>query len=178
MALAGFCLTALAACQSTDGGLSTQAVDGTLRPVSNPVWPNPAALTPAEAANAATADNQDDLSLGKRNFRAGNYGLSEQHFRRAVEASPGDVDGWVGLAAAYDKLKRFDLADRAYGKAIAIAGPAPAILNNRGFSYLLRGDLVRARRDLTEAQAKDPENPHIAANLARLGEQPRNRAGR
>src|SRR4051794_30588932 len=57
---------------------------------------------------------KDDLGLGKYHFQAQNYGLAEMHFRRAVEATPGSAEAWLGLAASYDQLKRWDLADRAY----------------------------------------------------------------
>ena len=82
---------------------------------------------------------KDDLGLGKMHFAKGHYGLAEMHFRRAVEAAPGQAEGWLGLAASYDQLKRWDLADRAYAQALKLTGPTPAVLNNRGYSYLLRG---------------------------------------
>ena len=132
-----------------------------------------AAATPAEAAEAADgtapgllgSDANDDLSLGKKQFRASNYGLAEQHFRKAVEAHPKDGEAWVGLAAANDRLQRFDLADRAYKEAIAILGPTPELLNNQGYSYMLRGDYARARQTLRKAKARDPQNPYILNNL-------------
>ena len=40
------------------------------------------------------------------------------------------------------------------------------MLNNIGYSFLLRGDLRRARAKFAEAQRKDPENPTIANNIA------------
>jgi tetratricopeptide (TPR) repeat protein len=112
----------------------------------------------------------DDLSLGKKYYRQNSFGLAEQHFRRAAEQSPRDLEAWIGLAAAYDKLKRFDLADRAYEQALRLAGPTPEILNNQGYSYLLRGDYQRARRTLLAARAKDPGNPFIQNNLDLLDE--------
>ena len=112
----------------------------------------------------------DDLSLGREHFREGNYGLAERHFRRAVETGPRDADSWLGLAAAYDRLKRFDLADRAYNQLYRMNGRTPTILNNQGYSYMLRGDFAHARQILIEAQAKDPNNPYIANNLALLEE--------
>jgi Flp pilus assembly protein TadD len=78
---------------------------------------------------------------------------------------PKSVEAWVGLAASYDKLKRFDLADRAYQQAIRLAGPTTEILNNQGYSYMLRGDRRRARIKLLEAQARDPGNPYVQNNL-------------
>jgi Flp pilus assembly protein TadD len=125
------------------------------------------------AYNAATPsvlgkNPYDDLSLGKQYFRTASFGLAEKHFRRAVELHPKDADAWVGLAATYDRLKRFDLADRAYTQAARIIGNTPEIMNNRGFSYMLRGDYRRARRTLEAAQAKAPDNPYIKNNLELL----------
>ena len=107
---------------------------------------------------------KDDVGLGQMNFSRQNFGLSELHFRRAVEAQPGDAAAWLGLAASYDQLKRWNLADRAYAQALKITGPTPEFLNNRGYSYLLRGDVRRASADLSLAAAKDPQNEHILNN--------------
>ena len=97
------------------------------------------------------------------------------HFRRAVESRKDDAEAWLGLAASYDELKRYRLADRAYAQALKITGPTPEFLNNRGYSYLLRGDLRRASQDLSEALAKDPENEKIRNNLATLEARARKR---
>jgi tetratricopeptide (TPR) repeat protein len=130
------------------------------------------ALPPTEPNGGSSGllgkDPYDDVSLGKKYYHAGQFGIAEKHFRRAVERAPRDAEAWVGLAACYDRLKRFELADRAYSQAIAILGETPEILNNRGYSYILRGDFVRARRTLLAAQAKDPKNPYIKNNLALL----------
>lgn len=112
----------------------------------------------------------DDLSLGKRYYKAGNYGLAERYFRRAVETHARDAEAWLGLAAAYDRLRRFDLADRAYAEAIRLVGPRVAILNNQGYSYMLRGDYKRAREKLDEAARKDPGNRFVESNLRLLSE--------
>jgi len=119
-------------------------------------------------------DPNDDLNLGKKQYRAGNFGLAERYFRRAVELHPRDAEAWLDLAAAYDRLRRFDLADRAYQNATAIIGPTAAILNNRGYSYMLRGDYAHARETLLAAAAKDPKNPYIRNNLELLDKSFRN----
>jgi Flp pilus assembly protein TadD len=116
------------------------------------------------------SDPNDDLSLGKKQYRANNFGLAEKYFRRAAESHPRDAEAWLGLAASYDRLRRFDLADRAYNQAIGIAGPTAEILNNQGYSYMLRGDYKRARAKLMDAQRKDPRNKFVANNLQLLEE--------
>ena len=82
---------------------------------------------------------KDDVALGKEHYQATNYGLAELHFRRAAQTSRNNAEAWLGLAASYDRLKRFDLADRAYREVLRLTGPTPELLNNRGYSYLLRG---------------------------------------
>jgi Flp pilus assembly protein TadD len=114
------------------------------------------------------SDPYDDLNMGKKFYRTGNFGLAERYFRRAVESHPRDAEAWIGLAAAYDELKKFDLADRAYEQTTAIIGITPELLNNRGYSYLLRGDYVRARATLLQAKSMDPANPFVQNNLALL----------
>lgn len=122
-------------------------------------------------------DPKDDLSLGKLHYKEQNYGLAEKHFRRAVEAQPRAAEAWVGLAASYDRLRRFDLADRAYEQAIALLGPTPEILNNQGFSYMLRGDYRTAKKKLVAAKAKDPDSKFIQNNLDLLDEISREKKG-
>ena len=130
----------------------------------------PAPVVPLDRPGLLGDDPHDDLTLAKKYFRTNNYGLAEKAFRTAVEKHPRDAEAWVGLAASYDRLHRFDLADRAYAEAIRIVGPTVEILNNQGFSYMLRGDYLRAHKKLLEAEAKDPANPYVAANLRLLQE--------
>jgi len=123
---------------------------------------------PTPQGNLLGANPADDLSIGKAYFRAANYGMAEKHFRRAVEQHPNDAEAWLDLAASYDHLKRFDLADRAYAQAIGLAGPKIQILNNQGYSYMLRGDNARAWKKLEEARRRDPGNTYVLSNLKLL----------
>ncbi|MDE2578335.1 MAG: tetratricopeptide repeat protein [Hyphomicrobiales bacterium] len=143
--------TTLGGCESA--GLSALTGEAASAPASGPSAP---AIT--------------DLAKGKRQFRDRNFGLAEESFRAAVETRPDNVEGWLGLGAAYDELRRFDLADRAYAQALKLTGPTAQLLNNRGYSHLLRGDYAAARRDLAAARAKDPNNPQIQRNIALLSE--------
>lgn len=119
-------------------------------------------------AGLVGSDPNDDLNRGKIQYRAQNFGLAEKHFRRVVESHPRDAEAWLGLAACYDRLRRFDLADRAYNQAIGILGPTTEILNNQGYSYMLRGDYIRAREKLNMALRQDPRNKFVANNLQLL----------
>jgi Flp pilus assembly protein TadD len=122
------------------------------------------------AEGMVATDPTDDLSLGKKHYRDKNYGMAERHFRRAAEQHPRDAEAWLGLAASYDQLRRFDFADRAYAQAVAIVGPTIEILNNEGYSYMLRGDYARARAKLAAARRRDPANKYVLSNLQLLEE--------
>jgi Flp pilus assembly protein TadD len=157
----------LAGC-TTDGNVLTSA------DLKGPGADAFASAPPSADAQAAEgmvgADPTDDLSLGKKHYREKNYGAAERYFRRAAEQHPRDAEAWLGLAASYDQLRRFDFADRAYAQAVAIVGPTIEILNNEGYSYMLRGDYARARAKLAAARRRDPANKYVLSNLQLLEE--------
>lgn len=119
---------------------------------------------------ALTADANEPLSQSpiRRAFEAygrGDFGLAERHFRAAVEHNPRDAKAWIGLAASYDQLRRFELADRAYGRAIKLSGETAQILNNQGYSLLLRGDLKAAQAKFARANQLRPGDATVANNM-------------
>ena len=134
-------------------------------------------LAPTPVPDAVTGQNPGDVKyypsdepvkLGVQRFYEGNFGLAQQYFQDAVEKTPRDATAWVGLAASYDRLGRFDLSDKAYAAAARLVGNTASVLNNEGYSYMLRGDLRRARAKFDAALKRDPNNPAIINNLALL----------
>jgi Flp pilus assembly protein TadD len=114
--------------------------------------------------------SDDYVRMAKVHFRNGDFGLAEEKFRKAVEVTPKDAEAWLGLAASYDQLRRFDLADKAYERTLQLASNNAIILNNAGYSLLLRGDIAGARRMLLRAHELEPDNPYINNNIQLLGE--------
>jgi Flp pilus assembly protein TadD len=135
-----------------------------------PGWSETPSPTPTvrDPNQAKYYRSDEPLRLGLEHFNRGNYGIAERYFRDAVEKTPKDVTAWIGLAGAYDRLGRFDFADRAYASAVKLVGETTAILNNQGYSYMLRGDFTRARAKFLQALAREPGNPTIVNNLALL----------
>jgi len=117
---------------------------------------------------AAKDIDASELAEGKAQFRDANYGLAEQHFRKAVELKADNAEAWMGLAASYDELGRFDFADRAYNQLLKVAGRKPQIVNNMGYSQLLRGNRKKAKALLLEAKAGMADPTVVNANLALL----------
>ena len=112
--------------------------------------------------------SDEPLRMALEHFNRGNFGTAERYFRDAVEKAPKDASAWIGLAASEDRLGRFDLADQDYAQAVRLNGETTALLNNRGYSNMLRGNLVAARRDFLRAYQREPNNPIIVNNLKLL----------
>jgi Tfp pilus assembly protein PilF len=136
-----------------------------------------AIVAPAEPAPADPVQEPTDVKyypsdepvrMGLEHFNRGNYGIAQRYFKDAVEKAPRDLTAWTGLAASYDRLRRFDLADQAYAQAVRLGGETSGILNDQGYSYMLRGNLTAARRKFEKANSLDPGNPVIVNNLELL----------
>jgi Tfp pilus assembly protein PilF len=132
--------------------------------------PVPDAVTGQNPADVKYYPSDEPVKLGIQRFYEGNFGLAQQYFQNAVEKTPRDATAWVGLAASYDRLGRFDLADHSYAAAVKLVGHTPSILNNEGYSYMLRGDLRKARAKFDAALRIDPGNATATNNLALLNQ--------
>jgi tetratricopeptide (TPR) repeat protein len=140
---------------------------------------NQAGLTPTPIPNPGVGQTPGDVKyypsdqpvrLGIQRFYAGDFGLAQKYFQDAVEKAPNDVTAWIGLAASYDRLARFDLADKAYATAAKLEGSTVRLLNNEGYSYMLRGDLWTARAKFQAALKLDPNNETTLNNIKLLNE--------
>lgn len=81
-------------------------------------------------------------------------------------ASPGaGWRDWNLCGAIADTQADFERADHCYGKAEALAPARAEVLNNRAWSYLLRGRWSAAAELLRKALAADPTSRIARANL-------------
>ncbi len=115
-------------------------------------------------------EKQKPLDKAHAYYSRGDYGNAEKYYRKAVEKNPKEANAWLGLAATYDRLRRFDNASRAYDIVIKYVGFTPTVLNNLGYHYILRGEYDKARKTLKAAHMKDPDNQFIKNNLDLLEE--------
>ena len=105
-----------------------------------------------------------DLKAGREQFLEANYGLAERKFRKAVELRADNAEAWLGLAASYDQLGRFDFSERAYQQLFKLSGRKPQIVSNYGYSQMLRGNKKEAKKLFQEAAAAMPSDARIKAN--------------
>ncbi|MDC9822798.1 tetratricopeptide repeat protein [Devosia sp. ZB163] len=122
-------------------------------------------LEVAELSNIGDYTADRALGEAKAHFRNGNYGHSAALYKRAVELSPNDAQAYVGLGASYDRIGRFELADRVYASLYKMTGGTTQYYNNVGYSQMLRGNLSQALTNFQKAQALDPDNLVVANNI-------------
>ena len=104
--------------------------------------------------------------------RAGIAALQLRNFPRAAAAlkaataSPGaSWRAWNARGALADLRRDWNDADLAYAQALNLAADRPEVLNNRGWSLMLRGDWPQALALLERAAAVDSKSTRIANNL-------------
>lgn len=158
---------ALVGCKTDNNGVVSQASNGMPLALSGSETPPPT-FTVQDPADVKYYPSDEPLKLALEHFNRGHFGIAAKYFEDAAVSAPKDATAWVGLAASYDRIGRFDLADRAYKQAIKLVGETTAILNNEGYSYMLRGHLVAARRKLHKAYEREPHNPTVLNNLKLL----------
>ena len=105
------------------------------------------------------------LAEAKGHFRSGDYGYSAALYKRVVELSPKNAEGYIGLSASYDRLRRFELSDRVYASLFKITGGTAQYYNNVGYSYLLRGNLNAAMTNFKKAAKLAPDSLVVANNM-------------
>jgi len=168
----GVCIAslALAGCQTDNTGVSASVtpITGETPGATEINQTPPATFTVQDPTDVKYYRSDEPLKLALEHFNRGHFGIAAKYFEDAVTKAPKDATAWIGLAASYDRIGRFDLADRAYKQAIKLVGVTTEILNNQGYSYMLRGRLVEAKRKLLLAWEREPNNPTILNNLKLL----------
>lgn len=127
------------------------------------------AFTNDDLSDVSYYRDDELLKQGQVQFKAKNYGKAYSIYRKAVAVYPKDPVAWIGYAASADMVGRFDSADQGYRVLAGMIPGRPEYLNNVGYSYLLRGNLVAARRYFLKAYELDPNNQTTVNNLQLLG---------
>src|SRR6185436_18018128 len=86
-----------------------------------------------------------DYELGKRHLQLGNAGLAVDAFQRALKAQPDSVDAMNGLAIAYDRIGRPDIAQRFLDQALTLDPNSTVTLSNLAYLNLTQGNTVVAQ---------------------------------
>lgn len=120
------------------------------------------------AALASAAASSDVLVVERAGIAAlhsRDSATASSWIRKAVAMEGPSWRAWNALGVLSDYGEDFVEADRAYARAAELAPHQADIVNNVGWSLLLRGDWDRAVTALERAHHLDPASKRIANNL-------------
>ncbi|HJU77895.1 MAG TPA: tetratricopeptide repeat protein [Sphingomicrobium sp.] len=98
-------------------------------------------------------------------LRLGDFQAAAPLVELAVAWPNASWRAWNAKGVLADLGSDWAAADEAYERATALAPDRPEILNNQGWSQLLRGNWRRAMEDFGRAADLDPRSKRIANNL-------------
>jgi tetratricopeptide (TPR) repeat protein len=125
-------------------------------------------IRPVIAVGGETIALESKVELGRALLSTRQYGLAVETLTEVVRSDPSNARAMTLLAVGYDRLRRHDLADRYYERALDIDPAFVPALNNWGYSQLLRRNYAKAENLLRLAKDHRADDPVIEANLRLL----------
>jgi Flp pilus assembly protein TadD len=127
------------------------------------------ASTVMQKASTQFANNVDvSLEYGKVLVESGRAFEAVRYLETAAVKRPTDWKALSAYGVALDQIGEHDDARKQYDRALMMAPGAVTVLNNKGLSYALDGDLSSARATLRQAAAQNlgGGDARIRQNLA------------
>ncbi len=116
---------------------------------------------------AAKEDPKDTLAAGEFFQRGKNMERAGELFARVAEKDPANVRAFFSLGAVLERQKKFDQAEEAFRKALALSPDSAITLNYLGYMNADRNVKVpEALSFIEKAVAADPENGSYLDSLA------------
>jgi Flp pilus assembly protein TadD len=152
--------------ESIKAGAKGEAVDRLLADLAFASGDYPAALA---AYKILLGSHSGDLVLAERAgiaaLRTGDTARAAILLERATTSPSASWQAWNARGVAADLRADWDVADVAYSKALALQPKRASVVNNWGWSLLIRGRWTEALEQLERAAALDPKSERIADNL-------------
>jgi hypothetical protein len=131
-------------------GVKSLLLVGSLATASCTTAPEQVKIRPIDDAGSKMRSGNDALADAKGQLAIGNTGLALEGFRRASRERPNNAEAFAGMAACYDIMGRYDLAQSNYEAALALQPRNPALLTAFAVSLERQGKTDAARETRAE----------------------------
>jgi len=94
-------------------------------------------------------------------YEEGQYDLSIENFKKAIEINDSNFDYHYNLGLAYIKIEEYDLAVTSFNKAIVLNARDFDVYQNLGLAFFNKGEFLKAAKAYKKAvmlNSNDPEN--------------------
>jgi hypothetical protein len=112
-----------------NGGIKSLLLVGCLAAASCAAAPEQVKIRPIADPGSKMRSGNDALADAKGQLAIGNTGLALEGFRRASRETPNNAEAFAGMAACYEIMGRYDLAQTNYEAALALQPHNPTLLN-------------------------------------------------
>jgi len=157
-----------------NGGVKGLLVAASFAAAGCAAAPNGVEIRPIADPSSKLRPGADGLADAKGQLAVGNVGLALEGFRKVARDYPDNAEAFAGMAACYEAMRRFDLAEMKYQAALALAPHNTALLAKLAIALDQQGkadaaaevrgeiaELASASAALDQAQA-DPQ-PAVAS---------------
>lgn len=110
----------------------------------------------------------DDESVAERGgiaaLKANDLGQARKLLAKAIGSPRATWRAWNAQGVLYDSERDWANADRAYAEAFVLSPQEPDVLNNKGWSLMLRGDPADALELFDDAARLEPKTSRVLNN--------------
>ncbi len=101
--------------------------------------PNAVEVRPIADPGSKLRPGSDRLADAKGQLAVGNVGLALEGFRKVARDYPDNAEAFAGMAACYEAMRRFDLAESKYQAALALAPHNTVLLGRLAVALAQQG---------------------------------------
>jgi carboxyl-terminal processing protease len=139
---------------------------GGMQPIHRQSWLLLAWLIVALVSKISAAGAADVVAEADRAYAEKDYEKALQLYGQALQASPDDIQAWMGKGNAHQKKDEYDDAIAAYSEVLRRDSKNKNALKERGDVYFYQKRFDEALRDVDALKALDPKNPENAIDEA------------
>jgi len=111
-----------------NGGVKGLLVAASFAAAGCAAAPNGVEVRPIADPSSKLRPGADGLADAKGQLALGNVGLALEGFRKVARDYPDNAEAFAGMAACYEAMRRYDLAESKYQAALALAPRNTALL--------------------------------------------------
>jgi len=111
-----------------NGGVKGLLVAASFAAAGCAAAPNGVEVRPIADPSSKLRPGADGLADAKGQLAVGNVGLALEGFRKVARDYPDNAEAFAGMAACYEAMRRYDLAESKYQAALALAPRNTALL--------------------------------------------------
>src|SRR5258705_6628679 len=129
-----------------NGGIKSLLVVASFATAGCAAAPDTVQVRPIADPGSKMRQGDGLLADAKGQLALGNVGLAIEGFRKAAREHPDSAEAFAGLAACYDAMGRYDLAQSNYDAALAIMPRNATLLTALAASFERQGKRAAASR--------------------------------